>query len=131
MGETITSYKDLRVWQSAVEAALLVYELSKAFPREERFGLTSQMRRSAVSVPSNIAEGYGRGTRQEYLRFLRMARGSLFELETQTMLAMRLGILECDPAARLGQILKDTGRILSGLIRSIEGTSERASSPDA
>lgn len=131
MGETINSYKDLRVWQSAVEAALLVYELSKAFPREERFGLTSQMRRSAVSVPSNIAEGYGRGTRQEYLRFLRMARGSLFELETQTLLATRLGLLQTDQSARLGKDLKDTGRILSGLIRSIEGNSERASSPDA
>lgn len=131
MGETINSYKDLRVWQAAVEASLLVYELTKAFPHEERFGLTSQMRRSAVSVPSNIAEGYGRGSRPEYLRFLRVARGSLFELETQTMLATRLGFLPEANANRLGNDLKDTGRILSGLIRSIENKGEQASSPDA
>lgn len=131
MGEMINSYKDLRVWQAAVEAALLVYELTKAFPHEERFGLTSQMRRSAVSVPSNIAEGYGRGSRPEYLRFLRVARGSLFELETQTMLATRLGFLPEANANRLGNDLKDTGRILSGLIRSIENKGEQASSPDA
>ncbi|RPI59311.1 MAG: four helix bundle protein, partial [Planctomycetaceae bacterium] len=77
----IRSYKDLQVWQKSMELAGQIYEATQKFPADERFGLTSQLRRAAVSVPSNIAEGYGRGTRKDYKRFLQVARGSLYELE--------------------------------------------------
>ncbi len=87
----LRSYRDLLVWQKAVELALLVYRLSEGFPRREIYGLTSQVRRAAVSVPSNIAEGYGRSSRKEYVQFLSIAQGSLKEMETQTIIAQRLG----------------------------------------
>ena len=86
----IRSYEDLRVWQAGIALAERVYRATQAFPDSERFGPTSQLRRAAVSVPSNIAEGYGRGTRLDYLRFLRIARGSLFELQTQILIARRV-----------------------------------------
>ena len=83
----LKSYRDLLVWQKAIEPAILIYRLSDAFPRTETYGLTSQIRRASVSVPSNIAEGYGRGSRKEYLQFLFVAQGSLKELETQPILS--------------------------------------------
>src|SRR3989338_4745878 len=86
----IHSYKDLIVWQRAMELVTAVYELTEIFPREEMYGLTSQIRRSAVSIPSNIAEGRVRGTAKEYLQFLRIAYGSGAELETQIEIAKRL-----------------------------------------
>lgn len=91
-------------------------------PDGERFGLTSQMRRAAVSVPSNIAEGFGRATRPDFLRFLRTARGSLFELQTQLHIAATLKMI--DPHISVHELLAETDRVLQGLIRSIE---ERAS----
>jgi len=83
----LKSYRDLLVWQKAVELAILIYRLSDAFPRTETYGLRSQIRRASVSVPSNIAEGYGQGSRKEYLQFLFVAQGSLKELETQPILS--------------------------------------------
>lgn len=80
---SLRSYKELVVWQRALDLVREVYAVSKAFPRDEVYGLTAQLRRSAVSVPSNIAEGQGRATRGEFIQFLCHARGSLFELETQ------------------------------------------------
>lgn len=87
----ISSYRDLLVWQRSMDAAVTAYELSAMLPTDERFGLVSQMRRAAVSIPSNIAEGWGRGTSsdRQFLSFLRISRGSLYELETQTELARR------------------------------------------
>jgi len=89
---TISSYMDLFVWQRSMDLAVLAYEFTALLPTEERYGLISQMRRASVSVPSNIAEGWGRGTSsdRQFLSFLRIARGSLFELETQVELAKRL-----------------------------------------
>ncbi len=78
----IRSYRDLRVWQAAMELVTEVYQISKAFPRDELYALTSQLRRCAVSIPSNVAEGYGRNSTSDYVRFLRMAMGSLYELQT-------------------------------------------------
>jgi four helix bundle protein len=84
------SYKDLLVWQRAVEMSLAIYKLTSSFPDSERFGLTNQLRRASVSVASNIAEGYGRSTKGEYLQFLGHARGSNFEVQTQLVIAEAL-----------------------------------------
>ena len=116
----VQSYEDLRVWQDGIALTEAVYDASRSFPSEERFGLTFQMRRAAVSIPSNIAEGWGRGTRQDYLRFLRIARGSLFELRTQAILAERIGLLASDPSADLLRRTDHLRRMLHGLIRSLE-----------
>jgi four helix bundle protein len=87
----VESYRDLKVWQRAIEMTLAVYRVTSSFPKEELFGLTSQVRRASVSVPSNIAEGYGRGSKGEYKQFLAMARGSNLEVQTQLFLATELG----------------------------------------
>lgn len=116
----IQSPKDLVAWQRAVECGLLVYRLSKDFPDSERFGLTSQIRRAAVSVASNIAEEYGRGTTTDYLRFLRVARGSLYEVETQLVFAVRLGYLNQQQESDGIQSCRECGKVLAGLIRSVE-----------
>jgi four helix bundle protein len=86
----VESYRDLKVWQRAIEMTLAIYRATTAFPKEEIFGLTSQMRRAAVSTASNIAEGYGRHTRGEYKQFLGMARGSNLEVQTQIFIASKL-----------------------------------------
>lgn len=120
MSEQIASYHDLSAWQRARELVSVIYEQTQDFPQDERFGLTSQIRRSAVSVPSNIAEGYGRGSAPDYLRFLRIARGSLFEVETQIILAFDLGYVSLDESERIRQKVDEVARPLSGLVRSIE-----------
>lgn len=85
------THKDLDIWKLSMEMVVDIYEITKSFPDEEKFGLVSQMRRCAVSIPSNIAEGAARGTTKEFLRFLQIAKGSLAELETQMEIAFRLG----------------------------------------
>lgn len=112
----IERYEDLIAWQKSYAVTLLVYRLTTAFPADERFALTQQMRRAAVSVPSNIAEGFGRHTRPDYLRFLDMAMGSLFELQTQLRLAHDLGYCS---APNMVQDIAEVERILAGLIRSL------------
>ncbi len=97
------SYKELLVWQQAMELVSAIYRATKMFPREELYGLTSQLRRSAVSVPSNIAEGQGRATRGEFIQFLGHARGSLFEVETQLLIAGHLGYLSAGDSGPLLQ----------------------------
>lgn len=118
----VRSYEDLRVWQAGIALCADVYEVSRAFPSDERFGLTSQVRRAAVSVPSNIAEGWGRGTRADYLRFLRIARGSLFEIKTQVVIAERIGLTSAADATHLTEAIEALRRPLQGLIRSLERT---------
>lgn len=120
MSPSIQSFRDLIVWQRSVELSLDIYRGTADFPGDERFGLVSQLRRAAVSVPSNIAEGYGRGSRSDYLRFLKVARGSLFELETQMTIACRLGYLREQVFDRLDELSKEVGRVLTGLIKSLE-----------
>jgi four helix bundle protein len=88
----VRSYRDLLVWQRAMDLAVATYELSRAYPRDELFGLTSQSRRAATSIVANIAEGYGRSTKPAYLNFMRIAQGSLKELETHLILAERIGV---------------------------------------
>lgn len=116
---TIRSYRDLRVWQDAMDLAVDVYGASAAFPPDERFGLTSQIRRAAVSVPSNIAEGWGRGKTKEYLQFLRYARASLKEIETQWLLAQRLGYLDEATTRTLEERSAVLGRRLLALMRAL------------
>ena len=116
---SIRSYCDLRVWQRGMDLVAEVYEVTREFPQEERFGLTSQMRRSAISVPSNIAEGFGRESNGDFARFLRVAQGSLKELETQLLISQRLDMLAADDAdATLGKC-DEIGRILRGLISKV------------
>ena len=113
------SYRDLLVWQRALELAVQIYRLSDGFPRTEIYGLTSQLRRAGASVPSNIAEGYGRGTRREYVQFLLIAQGSLKELETQTILAQRLNYATNAQAEEVLSEAEVIGKMLGSLIRSL------------
>jgi len=119
MGE-ISSYKDLRVWQLGMEIACDCYGLTKDFPKEELYGMTSQIRRAATSIPANIAEGYGRDGRGEYIQFLRIAQGSLKELETHLILVERVGIAARDSTSSLQNRCDEAGRMLRALIRSIQ-----------
>lgn len=120
MSGEIKSHRDLRVWQQAYGLGLLVYRATESFPKGEQFGLTSQLRRSAVSVPSNIAEGYGRGHRNEYSRFLKIARGSLCELDTQLRYAADLGYLRPTTREKLTHEVGECSKMLAGLIRRID-----------
>ena len=120
----LKSYRDLLVWQRAIELTVLVYRLSEGFPKREIYGLSSQLRRAAVSVPSNIAEGYGRGSRREYLQFLSIAQGSLKELETQIILAVRLAYVTSSQAERVLSESDVLGKMLGSLIRSLKAKGE-------
>jgi four helix bundle protein len=112
VGPTGPSYRDLVAWQRAVELVTHVYRVTKTFPNDERFGLTSQLRRAAVSVPSNIAEGQGRFSRGEFKQFLGHARGSLLEMETQITIATNLGYLDI----RESQFLLGLSSALGGFL---------------
>jgi len=114
------NYRDLIAWQKAMQLARLVYRLTESFPKEERFGLTSQLRRCAVSVPSNIAEGHGRLSDRVLRTFLATARGSLFELETQTLLAIDFNYLKPADAQETLSLASEVARILNGLIKTLE-----------
>lgn len=113
----IISHKDLVVWQKAIALACKVYAGTRLLPRDERFGLQSQLRRAAISIPSNIAEGSARRSRAEFIQYLHISRGSLAELETQYMIIGRLALLR-DAATTLEDIA-EVGRLLNGLIRSL------------
>jgi four helix bundle protein len=113
------SFKELVVWQRSIELTTDVYKLTSKFPESERFGLTNQMRRASVSIPSNIAEGYGRSTKGEYLQFLGHARGSCSELETQLVIAKNLGFGTTQNRQSAEALCSDVGRLLGGLIKSI------------
>lgn len=115
----LRSYQDLKVWQKAFALCVRVYEVTRVFPAEERFGLTSQMRKSAVSIPSNIAEGYARGTTRDYVRFLNIANGSVAELETQLMLARTLKFSNSQSLGSLLADLDEIERMLGSLVRSL------------
>lgn len=114
------TFRDLKAWQRALELALSLYQLTTRFPREELYGLTSQIRRAAVSVVSNIAEGKGRASDKDLLRFLGNTKGSLFELETQIELAQRLSYISKQQAQHEIDQITQTGKLVSGLIRALE-----------
>ncbi len=117
MGQS--SYKDLIAWQKGMELVTAIYDATEGFPSNEQFGLTSQLRRAAVSVPSNIAEGKAHYSNRDFVRFLRHARGSLAEIETQVLISQQRQYLPTETASRLSQKLDELGRILSGLISSL------------
>ncbi len=119
MGERVRSYRDLLVWQRGMDLAADVYRLSRSWPKEELCGLTSQARRAAAAVPANIAEGYGRQSTASYAQFLKIARGSLMELETHLLLAERLGLTAPGNCAEALQQADELGKMLGGLIRSV------------
>ncbi|HEV2604989.1 MAG TPA: four helix bundle protein [Microvirga sp.] len=119
-GAHIESYRDLRVWREAMDLAEFCYKLTGSFPRREIFGLSAQLRRAAVSVPANIAEGYGRDSTGSYVQFLKVAQGSLKELETHLILSARLEFAasaEVDAALDRCEMI---GKMLRALIRSIQ-----------
>jgi four helix bundle protein len=114
------SYRDLIVWQKAIVMVTDIYHATQNFPREENYGLTSQLRRAAVSVASNIAEGQGRLSKREFRQFLGQARGSLIEMETQVVIASNLGYLSPDTTCRLMTGSGEVSRLLHGLIQSLQ-----------
>ena len=119
---TLKTYRDLTVWQKAMDLVVAVYELSRRLPAEERFGLMSQMQRASVSVPANIAEGYGRIHRGEYVHHLSIARGSLAELETHVAIAVRLEYVAREDAVEVWNLAQEVGKMLSSLIQSLNET---------
>ena len=114
----MANYRELKVWQFGIEIAKDVYRLTSDFPAEERFGLVTQMRRSAVSISSNIAEGHARNSTQEMIRFCSIALGSVAELETQLVIARELNFGKTVESVALGQSLDELSRMLHGLIRT-------------
>ena len=115
----VKTYRDLIVWQKAMELVTEIYVHTKSFPEDEHYGLTSQLRRCSISLPSNVAEGYGRNSTQDYIRFLRIANGSLFELQTQLEIASNLGFLTGEIFSVLFESSREIERMLSSLIKKI------------
>jgi len=113
--EKVTHYKQLQIWQKAITLTKLIYKLTDGFPDRERFGLTSQMRRAAVSVPSNIAEGQARHGTREFLQFLSHASGSLAELETQILLSEELGFCEHADVAQVNDCIAELQKMLAAI----------------
>lgn len=110
------SYRDLIVWQKAMTLVTLVYKLTNNFPKDEKFGLTSQIKRCSFSIPSNIAEGYGRNYTKDYVRFLQIARGSLFECQTQLEIGVNLGFTKSEEIEPIFQLSIEIEKMLNTLI---------------
>lgn len=114
---TVNSHKDLIVWQKGITLCKVVYKLTEKFPKEETYGLISQMRRCAVSIPSNIAEGRNRGTRKDFAQFLRIALGSAAELETQVEIAKELSYITANDTGAVNSLLVEVSKMIMGLIK--------------
>ena len=117
--DQVSGYRDLKVWHLGMEIAERVYHFTDQFPKEERFGLTSQVRRAAVSVPANIAEGHARAFTKDYIRFLAISVGSLAEVETFLELSIRLGYGKPELLRELNELIAEERRMLRGLQRSL------------
>ncbi|WP_242517591.1 four helix bundle protein [Leptolyngbya iicbica] len=120
MAGKIQSYRDLEVWRQGMALAEGCYRLTKTFPKEEVYGMVAQIRRAAVSVPANIAEGYGREYRNDYIRFLRIAQGSLKELETHLLLALRVELITTKTSQPILAQCESTGKLLRALLRALQ-----------
>ena len=118
----IKSFKDLTVWQKAIDLSVLVYRVSEGFPRSEIYGLVSQMRRACVGIASNIAEGQSRGHKLEYIQFLRIAYGSASELQTQTIISLKIGYLKQKDFDQIDSLLGEILRMLNKLISVLSET---------
>lgn len=115
----VQSYKDLKIWQRAVELSLAVYRLTRTFPQEELYGLSNQLRRASVSIASNIAEGYGRGSRGEYRQFLAIARGSNLELQTQLVIAKELRFVAAASIETAEKLSEEVGKMLTTMLKKL------------
>jgi len=120
VGKVINSYHDLEVWKKAMELVTNIYEVTRTFAKEELYGLTSQLRRASVSVPANIAEGWGRGTTGEYIQFLRIARGSLLEVETLMTISSNLGYVNTPDQTPIAQKIEEINKMINALIKSLK-----------
>lgn len=129
--EKIRSYRDLVAWQKAMQLMLCIYEVVQLFPKQEMYGLTQQLQRAAVSIPSNIAEGSSRRSTQEFLRFLNIATGSLAEVETQISAAQMLGYIEHKKEEELLKQCDEVSRILQGLYNALKDKATRLSTLDS
>jgi four helix bundle protein len=118
------SFRELLVWQKGIQLSVLIYRLTKQFPREEIYGLSNQMRRAAVSIPSNIAEGAGRLNTREYKQYLGIARGSSFELQTQLTIASELGFGEIEQLREAESLCDEIGRMIFGVIQALSAKHE-------
>lgn len=116
----IKTFRDLIVWQKSISFVAEIYKMTNVFPKEEQFSLTSQLRRAAISIPSNIAEGFGRHTRKEYIRFLQIAIGSTFELQTQIEIAKNLNFISQENFSRVFELSREIERMLSSLITKLK-----------
>lgn len=119
MGD-IKDYRDLIVWQKSMDLVVEIYKITEIYPKSERFGLVSQMQRSAVSIPSNIAEGYRRGTKKDYRNFVLIAYGSSSELETQVEIAKRLQYISQEQCGKIDQLLLEVAKMLNALQKSLK-----------
>ena len=124
-----SSYRDLKVWQKSIDLAEEIYRLTTSFPTSEIYGLTSQMRRAVVSIASNIAEGWGRRSRKEYGRFVQMAQGSNDELQTQLVIAGRLGFCNADQLKEADAQCNEIGKMLTGLYRFLQTPRRKSLAP--
>ncbi|MBB6142186.1 four helix bundle protein [Silvibacterium bohemicum] len=115
----IESYRELHVWQRSVELSVALYRLTANFPREEIYGLTNQLRRASVSIASNIAEGYGRGSRGEYKQFLAMARGSNFEVQTQLVIVRELQYTGVESIDKVEGLSIEVGKMLTVILKKL------------
>ncbi len=118
----MNSYRDLIVWQKSIDLVTLVYKMTSSFPKEEKYSLTSQLKRSAISVPSNIAEGYGRKYTKEYSRFLQIARGSLYELQTQLEISKNVGFVNSIELKPIESLCLEIEKMLNSLISKINSS---------
>ena len=125
----LETYRELDVWQKAMDLLEAVYLLTRTFPEDEKFGLTSQLRRAAVSIPANVAEGYGRLHRGDYLHHLSIARGSLMEVETLLTTAVRLNLLDRQKTLPAWNLAQDVGKLLNKLIASLKKPPPRPPKP--
>ncbi|MGC2618594.1 MAG: four helix bundle protein [Acidobacteriaceae bacterium] len=116
---TVHSYRELIIWQRAIQVCVAIYQATKTFPREEIYGLTNQMRRASVSVPSNIADGYGRLSRDQFRYFLGVAKGSTFELQTQLVIARELGFTSTQEGARIEALSFEVGKMLTAMLKKL------------
>lgn len=119
-GDMMKPHKRLDVWNKAIDLSVDIYKLSEGFPKAEVYGLTSQMRRSSISIPSNIAEGAARQTKKELIHFLHIARGSLSELDTQIVIAGRLGYISADTTQEIENAIETISKMITGLIKSLK-----------
>ena len=116
----INSYKDLKIWQKGIELVEVIYKITVSFPQNEQYGITSQIRRSSVSVPSNIAEGWGRGYNNNFLQFIKIARGSFYELETQLIIAYKIQLITKEDFEIIQNLILIESKMINSFITTLK-----------